>query len=294
MEKAISIRIDAEMDGNKIKYILRDRFKISASMLKKLKREADGILLNGAHATVVEKVCEGDVLEINIKGEESEHIVPVDIPLDILLEDEDILVVNKPGTMPVHPSRWHGDDTLANGVMYHIGSRDKIHIITRLDKETSGIVLIAKNPWSAALLSEQMKCGKIKKEYFAIVNGVPEPAKETISAPIRRKEEDEMLRCVADDGKEAVTIYEVTEKTEDLALVKLNPVTGRTHQLRVHMSYIGNPIYGDIMYGALQENERTRLHCRKISFYHPKTEEEIVIDAPIPNDFNNLVTCKLY
>ena len=178
-------------------------------MIKRLKREENGVLLNGVRTAVITKVSEGDILTINIKGRETENIIPVNIPLDILWEDEDILVVNKSGTMPVHPSATHKTDTLANAVMYYTGKRKAIHIITRLDRETSGVVLIAKNPMAASLMTEDMKNGKIKKEYIAIVNGIPEPSEKTISAPIQKKDERGISRCVSCDGKEAVTLYEV-------------------------------------------------------------------------------------
>ena len=289
MGKLISIKIDSEMHGHRIEYILEKKLKISSSLIKRLKREEDGVVLNGARSTVITKVSEGDTLVINIKGKEAENIIPVNIPIDILLEDEDIIVLNKPANMPVHPSGTHKTDTLANGVIYHTGKKEVIHIITRLDRETSGVVLIAKNPRAASMLTEDIKKGKIDKEYIAIVNGVPEPSRDVISAPIKKKESRGIKRCVAEGGKEAVTLYQLMEKSDDFSLVKLSPITGRTHQLRVHMSYIGNPIYGDSMYGAKQSGERTRLHCHRITFAHPVTGEKILVEAEIPEDFNGIV-----
>lgn len=289
MARIISVKIDSAMHGQRIDYVLKEELKISDALMKRLKSEKNGIMLNGAHAAVIDKVSEGDILAVNIKGKNAENIIPVNIPLDVLWEDEDILVVNKPGTMPVHPSRIHINDTLANAVLYYTGSKEAIHIITRLDRETSGVVLIAKNPWAASLLGEDIKNGKIKKEYTAIVNGIPEHIKGKICAPIKKKEEREILRCISEDGKEAITLYELMKKTNGLSLIKLFPITGRTHQLRVHMSYIGHPIYGDSMYGAVQSGERTRLHCSRVTFLHPVTGEEISVDAPIPEDFDGLV-----
>lgn len=289
MGRVISIKIDSEMHGRRIDDVLKKKLKMSAALITRLKREEMGITLNGVHAAVIVKVSEGDILAVDIKGQEAERILPANIPVDVLWEDEDILVVNKPGTMPVHPSRNHITDTLANGVMHYTGGSEVIHIITRLDRETSGVVLIAKNPWAASVLGDDIKNGKIKKEYIAVVNGMPNPSIGTISAPIRRKDNEEMLRCVSEDGKESVTLYEVIKNTDELSLVKLFPITGRTHQLRVHMSYIGHPIYGDDMYGAEQSGERTRLHCQRITFIHPVTDEEVSITAPMPEDFNGLV-----
>ncbi|MBR5156305.1 MAG: RluA family pseudouridine synthase [Clostridia bacterium] len=288
MGRVLSVEINSVMHGQKIDCVLKNQFKISDALMKQLKRDKNGIMLNDAHADVIDKVSRGDILVVNIKGKNAENIIPVNIPLDVIWEDEDILVVNKPGTMPVHPSRIHINDTLLNAVMYYMANGEIVHIITRLDRETSGVVLIAKNPWAAALMGEDIKNGKIKKEYIAVVNGIPEPFKGRICAPIIKKEERKILRCVSEDGKEAVTEYELIKKTDKLSLIKLFPITGRTHQLRVHMSYIGHPIYGDSMYGAAQTGERTRLHCQRITFIHPVTGEKISVTAPTPEDFIEL------
>ncbi|MBQ3022000.1 MAG: RluA family pseudouridine synthase [Clostridia bacterium] len=288
MGKEISIKIDSAMHGHRIEYVLKKELKISSSLIKRMKRAENGILLNGVRTTVVTKVSDGDILTVNIKGKETENVIPVNIPIDVLWEDEDILIVNKPGTMSVHPSGAHKTDTLANAVMYYMGSCEAIHIITRLDRETSGVLLIAKNPRVAALLSEDIKAGKVKKEYIAIVNGAPDPSMGTLSAPIKKKEGRGSARCVSKDGKEAVTLYELIKKTDTLSLMKLIPITGRTHQLRVHMSHIGHPIYGDCIYGAPQMGERVRLHCQRITFLHPITGKEVSITAEVPEDFNGL------
>ena len=289
MGKEIEIKIDSSLHGHRIEYVLEKELKISSSLIKRLKRMPDGIILNGARAMVIEKVSEGDILSVNIKGRETGNIVPANIPIDIIWEDNDILVLNKAGNISIHPSKTHKTDTLANGVIYHTGSREAIHIITRLDRETSGVVLVAKNPQAAAILTEDMKKGKIKKEYIAIVNGVPEVLTGEIDAPIKKKDEKSSLRCVADDGKRAITLYSVAEKTDKFALVNLYPFTGRTHQLRVHLSYIGHPIYGDNMYGAPQTGERVRLHCHKLTFNHPTTGECAVFTGDIPEDFKGII-----
>ena len=289
MGKVISISIDSAMHGHRIEYVLKRELKLSSSLIKRLKREENAIMLNGVHSPVVYKVCKGDTLVVNIKGKESENVIPANIPLDILWEDEDILVVNKSGSMPVHPSGFHKTDTLANAVMNHVGTRETVHIITRLDRETSGVVLVAKNPRAAALLTEDIKNGGIVKEYIAVVNGNPNPLISEICAPIKKKDEKGILRCVSEDGKEAISHLEVIRASDTLSLVKLFPITGRTHQLRVHMSYIGNPIYGDDLYGASQIGERLRLHCRRLTFIHPVTGEKVTVEASLPNDFDGIV-----
>lgn len=289
MGKEIIIKIDSKLHGHRIEYVLEKELKISSSLIKRLKREEDGIILNDIRAKTVTKVCEGDILTVNIKGRETGNVIPSDIQLDIIWEDADILVLNKPGNISVHPSGNHKTDTLANGVIYHTGSREPIHIITRLDRETSGVVLVAKNPQAAAILTDDMKNGKIKKEYIAIVNGVPNSPTGEIDAPIKKKDEKGISRCVSEDGKKALTLYEVKEKTDEFSIVKLIPFTGRTHQLRVHMSHIAHPIYGDGMYGAPQIGERVRLHCYRLDFTHPIKGEKVTFTADIPEDFKGII-----
>lgn len=284
MEKIIELKIDASLHGRKIEYVLEKHIGLSNKIIRRLKRVDNAVMLNGKNVAVVRQVSEGDKLVITISSRESKNIAPANIPLDILYEDEDIFVVNKPGSMPTHPSRSHHQDTLANAVIHYMGNDSTFHAITRLDRDTSGVVLIAKNSLAAKLLTDDIKTRKIQKEYVAVVNGVPKEKSATLSLPIKKKENSGILRHVSEKGKDSITLYEVEKTMGSLSLVKLIPVTGRTHQLRVHMSYIGNPIYGDSMYGAPQQNERTRLHCRSITFCHPMTKEKLTIKAPIPKD----------
>ncbi len=284
MKKEIEITIEKESDGKKIEHILKVNAGLSETLIRRLKRTEGGILLNGKPAKVIEKVSIGDVIKITVEEKGSSNIISAKIPLDIIYEDDDILAVNKPRSMPTHPSKGHREDTLANGVIYYLGKDSKFHVITRLDRDTSGVVLIAKNPVSAAYLTEEMKNGRISKEYVAVINGVLNPADGVISAPIKKKTESGILRSVSPDGKVAVTKYKTVKIRDGISLVKLFPVTGRTHQLRVHMNYMNCPIYGDSLYGAMQKGERTLLHCRKISFTHPVTKKNISITAPLCDD----------
>ncbi len=288
MDKRITMTISARLDGKTIKHILRNELRASAAILTRLKQEEDGILLSGAPAFVTHRVSEGEILQITIRDGNSE-IEPVELPLKILYEDEDIIAVNKPRNMPTHPSRNHHGDTLANALMgYFRGQNFIFRGITRLDKDTSGVVLVVKNPLSGAILVEEMKAGNIQKEYLAVTNGTPNPSKGRLEAPIRRQEGSIVLRCVAPDGRAAVTEYETIQEGKKLALVRLVPLTGRTHQLRVHLSHLGTPIYGDDLYGAIQRDEPTRLHCGKLRFFHPLSKEEMTIEAPIPEDMRTL------
>lgn len=284
MKKEIEIIIEKELHGKKIEHILKVKARLSETLIRRLKRTEGGILLNGKSAKVIEKVSFGDVIKVTVTEKNSSNILPAKILLDIIYEDEDILAVNKPRSMPTHPSKGHREDTLANGVIYYLGKDSKFHVITRLDLDTSGVVLIAKNPVSATFLTDEMKNGRIQKEYVAVINGELNPQNGIITAAIKKKNENGILRCVSPDGKEALTKYKTVKSKNGISLVKLFPITGRTHQLRVHMSYMNCPIYGDSLYGAVQKGERTLLHCRKISFTHPVTKKNISITAPLCDD----------
>lgn len=278
MSKKLTLEITPGLDGRKIESLLENELSVSRSLIAKLKRTDGGVLLNGESAMLVARVKTGDTLLVNIPEGGAGGIVGTKMELDILFEDEDVLAVNKPGDMPVHPSGKHEADTLMNGVIHYLGESGECHIITRLDRDTTGVVLIAKNAHSAKLLTEEMKKGGIEKEYVAMVEGVPSPEKGEICAPIKKAEEKGIKRIVSESGKEALSLYEIIETDGETSLVRLVPVTGRTHQLRVHLSYIGHPIVGDRMYGA-KTGERTMLRCRKIRFIHPLTKEEVTICA---------------
>ena len=289
--RKITYTVMPEDDKSKIKSILRQKLGISAAVLTKLKKSPKGILLNGEAVFATQEVKCGDTIEIALEDANSQNIVPTPMELDIIYEDEDILAVNKPWNMPTHPSQNHHDDTLANGVMHHFkGSGFTFRVITRLDKDTSGVVLIAKNKIAASKLSDKMTKGEIQKEYLAICHGTLEDENGTIDAPIQRKEGSTIMREVNPNGKPSITQYEVISEENDLSLVKLNPVTGRTHQLRVHLSHIEHPIYGDDMYGSPIEGERCRLHCRAIGFVHPITNQKQTVEAAIPIDFDIIKT----
>ena len=283
--KTIKLSVDETTDKKSIKVVLRNHIGISAAILTKLKKYPDGILVNGVHQNVNYILNSGDELCINIRDNSSQNIEPIDIPLDVLFEDDEILCINKPRNMPTHPSQNHHGDTLANGVMYLMKDKSfTFRPITRLDRDTSGIVLIAKNQFSASILSEEMQEFKINKQYMAVCHGIFENKNGIIDAPIARAEGSGILRIVSEKGKTAVTEYEVIAEKDGLTLVKLFPKTGRTHQLRVHLSHIGHPIYGDDLYGSEIIGGRTLLHCEKISFIHPKTNAPMEITAPVPDD----------
>ena len=288
MNKEFTLTINEE---STVKEILTKNLNLSAQLITNLKKYNDGILLNGKKVNVNAKLTFGDKLKIKIYDEKSD-IKPKNIPFNILYEDEDIIVLNKDRNIPTHPSQNHYEDTLANALMYYFKDENfTFRAITRLDKDTSGIVLVAKNPYSSHILNEDMKNKKIKKEYFAIINGALKEKSGVIDAPIKRCENTVMKREVSPFGKEAITEYETVKVSGDYSLVHLFPITGRTHQLRVHLSYLGCAIYGDDLYGAPQK-DGIKLHCGVLEFLHPSAKEKIKIEAPMPKDMEEIINPK--
>ena len=249
---------------------------LSVTLVKKAKH--GGIFLNGNAVTVRAEINLGDKIEIYIDKEKSEGIPPMDIPLKVLYEDEDILAVDKPTNMPTHPSKGNNLPTLANGVMGYYGGDFVFRSVNRLDRDTSGVVIIAKNQISASALSASMKNGSWHKKYHAIVEGCPKPVEGRIDAPIERIEEGNIKRTVRQDGKRAITDYKVLDTYEDSSLCEISLLTGRTHQIRVHMAYIGHPLVSDFLYGTKSDKEYF-LRCVEISFPHPRTNEILVVRA---------------
>lgn len=273
MEKIFDIIASGERFPMCLKDYLR-HIGLSVTLVKKAKY--GGLFLNGKVVTVREEINEGDRLEIFLAEEKSEAIEPMEIPLTILYEDDDILAVDKPTNMPTHPSKGNNLPTLANAVMGYYGGNFVFRSVNRLDRDTSGIVIIAKNRISANALSASMKKGLWEKKYHALVRGIPTESNGIIDAPIERVEEGNIKRQVRPDGKRAITKYCVLESYEDSSLCEITLLTGRTHQIRVHMSYIGHPLVSDFLYGIPSDKEYF-LRCKEIKFPHPKTNEIIVI-----------------
>lgn len=276
-----------------IKQIIKEEFHISDRLLRKLKAYNKIFLNNNPVNINFNSLMVGDLLSVCLEfDEESENIVPLKKDLDILYEDKYLLIVNKPSNMPVHPSCNHYADSLSNIVKDYyncIGLKRKIRIVNRLDKDTSGIVIFAKNEYVQEMLIQQMKQNQFKKEYLAILNGILENSAGTISAPIARKETSIIERCVDYKlGDIAITHYDVIKTIENkYSLVHFILETGRTHQIRVHSAYIGHSIIGDTLYGTESPIiNRQALHSYKVSFIQPITKEQLVIEAPLAKDMS--------
>ena len=284
--RTFELEIDENFHEKTVKAVLKSHFGLSEHMITQLKK-GDGITVNGKKEFVNMVLKTGDFLKLTLFEDGSENIPADDISLDILYEDEDILAVNKPYDMPTHPSIHHYHGTLANGVVnYYKDLPFTFRAVTRLDRDTSGVVVIAKNAICCDKLSRQIQSGEFCKQYVAVCVGVPKEKSGRIDAPILREKEGIIKRCIDEKGKKAVSDYEVLEEFGGLSLVRLFPKTGRTHQLRLHLSHIGTPIYADFLYGQDVENQRIRLHCEKVSFFHPFSGERLEITAKIPDDMD--------
>ena len=274
--------------NQKISELLRKKFNISSRLLTKLKMNQK-ILVNNSPVFSSHIILENDQITVKIDFDEDDFIISEKIDLNILYEDEYLLAVNKPAGMVVHPSSYHPNNTLANGVKYYLNNNKKIRPVNRLDRDTSGIVIFAKNEYIQELMKND---NSMQKEYLTIVTGILLNKKGTINKPIARKEGSIMERIVDENGQIAITHYVVLDESieKNLSLVHVTLETGRTHQIRVHFAYLGNSILGDTLYGT-ETNliNRQSLHAWKLSFTHPITKEKIQILADISNDMKTVM-----
>lgn len=264
----------------------------SRHILSSMKADKEALTRNGQRIGGREHLLAGDHFRVRLlETIDSDGIVPVSMPLSILYEDEDILVINKPADMPVHPSIGNYTNTLANGVTAYLdakGEHSPFRCINRLDRDTSGALILAKNAFSAAVLSTQMRNRQIRRTYLAVVEGIT-PPNGTISAPISRVDDSVIERHVDFlHGEPAVTHYERLETKNEHSLLEIHLETGRTHQIRVHMGYIGHPLPADYLYHPVYDCfKRQPLHSLQLEFRHPVTDKSMCLLAPVPEDMCN-------
>lgn len=297
MTRTIQYKIEEQHNGKCISMFLKEK-EYSRAVIIELKKTKTGIQKNGTWAGVNEILNTGDILEICLTEQgASENIVPKELQLDILYEDEDILVVNKPYDTPIHPSVNNYNNTLANGVVHYYQQQNKPYIfrcINRLDRDTTGVTILAKNLISASILSKRMKERGLSRTYVAFVEGITKE-EGTIDLPIGREEGTIIKRKIDEkEGKHAITHYckleELQVEGKAVSVVALQLETGRTHQIRVHMASIGHPLLGDFLYNESNHMlTRQALHAASCAFYHPITGEYKRITAPLPKDMEMLM-----
>ena len=282
--------------GLNVRQFISKHLRFSAKMIKSLKYCENGICVNGKHVTVRHILQSGECLTLATEDQTSAPIAPVELPIEILYEDTDIVIPSKPADMPTHPSHDHHYDTVANALAYRYAQADIPFVfrpVNRLDRNTSGLLLIARNKPAAGILTRSMQAGEIQKSYLAILDGEMEICEGEINASLHRTAQSIIVREVcsddAPDADHAQTRYRVLAAQNGHSLVQAYPITGRTHQLRVHFAHLGHPITGDDLYGTISPLiPRHALHAFTLRFPHPASGEKMTVSAPLPNDFFNL------
>ncbi|MDK2919807.1 MAG: rRNA synthase [Candidatus Petromonas sp.] len=284
--------VEKKESGITLKEVLYKKMKLSGRLTRKAKRKKN-IFVNDNNISLGSKLRTGDIVKV-IMDEERNQFEPQDIPISIVYEDMDLLIIDKQPNVVVHPTKGHPNNTIANGLVnYLIKSNQhfKTRFVNRLDRDTSGLLIVAKNPFAHQVLSKQMSKNLVEKKYLAVVKGRVDKDCGTIDEPIGRTEDDSVRREVVQGGRESVTHFEVVKRYKNASLVRLKLDTGRTHQIRVHMKYIGHPLIGDELYGYVDESliNRQALHAESLRFYQPRTGELKFVKAEIPQDIKELL-----
>lgn len=279
-------------------YIAEEKSELSRTTIKRLLENAQ-ILVNGTKQKASYKPETGDLIQINMPELCKTELVAQDIPVPVIYEDKDIIVVNKPKGMVVHPANGNPDKTLVNAILAMckdslsgIGGEIRPGIVHRLDKDTSGLLIVAKNDLAHINMSKQIQDRQVIKKYIALVRGIVPEDEATIDMPITRSKKDRKKMAVDKDGKNAVTHFKVLKRYDKYTLLELKIDTGRTHQIRVHMSYIGHPVVGDTTYSNGKNEfgiEGQMLHAKYLEFKHPITGETLKLEAPLPQYFENVL-----
>ncbi|MBC7074816.1 MAG: RluA family pseudouridine synthase [Syntrophomonadaceae bacterium] len=298
MKKTEVLLVGEEMEGERLDaFITVNIERLSRSMVKNLIGE-NKVLVNGEARRASYRVKEGEEVIVEVPEVKEVNIRPEKIPLEIIYQDEDLAVVNKPKGMVVHPAHGNWSGTLVNALLYHIKDLSGINgelrpgIVHRLDKDTSGVMVVAKNDAAHRRLAEQIKDHTINREYIALVHGIIKEGLGTIEAPVGRSKADRKKMAVTAGGKPAVSEYRVIERFDNYTLVKVRLFTGRTHQIRVHFSYIGHPVAGDPLYGPARKHlglHSQALHAYLLGFQHPSTGEYMEFTSPLPDYFAGIL-----
>jgi len=284
-------------EGTKIREYLKTELGLSTRLIRSASINKK-IFVNDQVVKMNRVLTSGEIIKIDLEKDESQDIAPEKMDIDVVYEDEDILVVNKKPFMVVHPTKSYQSGTLANGVINYFAESNQnciVRLVSRLDMNTSGLIIIAKNQFSHGMLSKEMTENKVEKRYLAIVHGIMKEKQGTIDLPIYKPEDVEngTKRIIDERGQRSITHYKVVEEFKDSSLVECKLETGRTHQIRVHLNHLGHPIYGDTLYGYGEEEEelikRQALHAYGLNFKSPRTGEELTLRAELPNDMKELI-----
>lgn len=291
----ITLTITEAQNGMMIKDICKKVLHMSGVKLRSVKFDPEGILLNGQRVFVNIRVATGDILSIlvNDSSSRTDHLIPAPMNLQILYEDEDLILIDKPAGIVCHPSAGHCTDTMANGLLYYFQEkkeRSSIHLIGRLDKDTSGVLTIAKNGLTADILTAQRENGQMYKTYYCLASGHFTEASGTIDIPMEEYRSADGLLRMRRGLRPAMTHYQVLQEWTDYSLLQVHIDTGRTHQIRFAMAETGHPLIGDSLYGQPSTLiGRTALHAGQIHFLHPYTGTEMAVESPLPEDFGPLL-----
>ena len=290
-------KVEQKYDGIVIREFLKEELELSSRLIRRAAIEKR-IFVNKEVVRMRKVLHTGDIVEVKLERVESQDIIPEKMDLDIVYEDDDILVLNKPPYTVVHPTRGYPTGTLANGILYYFNETNQnciVRLVSRLDMDTSGLIIIAKNQYAHMALSKEMQLNHLEKRYLAVVHGHLEKEEGTIDLPIFKPENEESIfkRVIDERGQRSITHYKVVKKFKNADLVECLLETGRTHQIRVHLSHIGHPIYGDTLYGYGEEEKelipRQALHAYGLDFKSPRTKEKLSLRAELPEDILNLI-----
>lgn len=289
----LTLSVSSGQAGRQVRSLLKYELGLSSTCINRLKRVEQGITVNGNRAFTNAVLAEGDILSVDLSAaEQPTEVAPIEMALDIAFEDEHLLVINKSAPLAVIPSSLAPDEpTLASGLAHYLGEGFTFHPVNRLDRGTTGLMIVAKNSFIHSKLQQRLHSGTFFRRYLAICEGAPQPEEGEIDLPIGRRAGSAVERCIDPEGQAARSSYRTLERAGDFSLVELTPHTGRTHQLRVHMAAIGHPLAGDWLYGMEDHDliPRPALHAAFLSVQHPVTGEFLDFTAPLPADMKHLL-----
>ena len=289
--RILTYRATEQDAGKRVEQVLLGPLQISHGLLSRLKRRENGISVNGQRVYATALLRAGDVVTADVGDVETpRRLEPVEMELSILHEDEDLLVLDKPANVPVHPTKDPGERNLEQGLLAHLSNGAYPHFVNRLDKGTTGLMLVAKSGYIHDRMKRQLHTADFFREYVAAADGRVTPPSGVVDAPIGLADGSSYRHCVRPDGAQSVTVYETLSADDGRTLLRLLPQTGRTHQIRVHMAYLGYPLTGDWLYGMRSEEiDRPALHSCGLTFVHPITGERMAFRSPIPADMKQLL-----